>query len=131
MENMDLSNLITALERDDRVSFAYLFGSRAGIKYRADSDLDIAIFFNKEPRGFDFIELISELTDITGIDVDLVSLNRAGPVLRHQVLKNGRKLLAKDSERLASFREKNMRDYYEYLEINGLIPEEDLYRYGK
>lgn len=49
-------------------------------------DLDIAVLTGSE-GGLDLVALVNELVDLTGVDaVDVVHLDRAGPVLRERAL---------------------------------------------
>lgn len=99
------------LEKDSNVCFALIFGSHARGRARAGSDLDIAVYFKQPPVGLDHLDLLGELSDLAGREVDLVVLNRASAILRHQVLKNRIPLCIKDRPAYTSFREKAMADY--------------------
>lgn len=90
-----------ALERRDEVLEAYLFGSHAAGTARAHSDIDVAVYVREAPgaaSGYGYAaELTSYLMRALGTnDVDVVVLNRAPPVLYHRVLRDGRRILARD-----------------------------------
>jgi hypothetical protein len=78
---------------------AYLFGSRARGDAQPHSDIDIAIFVSDMPTspfGYE-AELVTDLMTALGSErVDLVLLNRAGPLLYHRVLRDGTRLLSRD-----------------------------------
>ena len=79
---------------------AYVFGSTARNDTRPDSDLDLAVYIDRSaptpPLGHQ-VELLTELTAIAKTEaVDLVILNHATPLLYHRVLRDGRRLYAKD-----------------------------------
>lgn len=105
------------LENDPNVKFALIFGSHARGKARSGSDLDLAVYFNRPPVGLEHLDLLSELSDLAGQEVDLVVLNRASSLLRHQVLKHRIPLCIKEQSVYTRFREKVMTDYntYRYL----------------
>ena len=90
-----------ALEPRGEVLDAYLFGSHAAGGAQAHSDIDIAVYVD-EPRpvrpGYGYAaELAAHLMRALGTnDIDLVVLNRAPPVLYHRVLRDGRRILARD-----------------------------------
>ena len=111
------SRLKERLDRDPNVRFAMIFGSHARGVARAGSDLDLAVYFTHPPAGLDHLDLLSELSDLAGHEVDLVVLNRASALLRHQVLKSRIPLCLKDRLVYTAFREKAMADYdtYRYL----------------
>ena len=88
-----------ALERRPEVIDAYLFGSHARGEARAHSDLDVAVYLSHEPDApFGYAaELTAELMAALGSNrVDLVILNRAGPLLYHRVLRDGIRIVTRD-----------------------------------
>jgi hypothetical protein len=105
------------LESDPNVKFALIFGSHARGRARTDSDLDLAVYFNRPPVGLDHLDLLSELSDLAGREVDLVVLNRASALLRHQVLKYRIPFCIKERSAYTRFSEEAMADYdtYRYL----------------
>jgi len=105
------------IDKDTNVRFALIFGSHAGGRARADSDLDLAVYFNRPPVGLDHLDLLSELSDLARRQGDLVVLNRASAIVRHQVMQNRIPLCIKDRLAYTSFRERAMADYdtYRYL----------------
>lgn len=112
-----LPRLKERLERDPNVEFALVFGSHAQGRAQAGSDLDLAVSFRQPPVGLDYLDLLSALSDLAGREVDLVVLNRASALLRHQVLRHRMPLCLKDRPAYTAFREKAMSDYdtYRYL----------------
>lgn len=113
-QSLQLSRLEERLHRDSNVKFALIFGSHAKGKARADSDLDLAVYFSRPPEGLDHLDLLSELSDLAAREVDLVVLNRASALLRHQVLKNRIPLCIKDTVAYRAFRERTITDYDTY-----------------
>ncbi len=64
-----------------------IFGSYVQGKQRENSDLDILIELEK-PMGFvRFLKLEKNLSDITGIKVDLVTKNALKPYIGQRILK--------------------------------------------
>jgi predicted nucleotidyltransferase len=80
--------LVEALQKALRsrkdVRLALLFGSQARGKARGDSDVDLAI-----EGDVNTLALISELSDATGREVDVVELRRAGYPLLKALLRDG------------------------------------------
>ena len=78
---------------------AYLFGSQARGDAQPHSDIDVAVFVSEipdAPFGYE-AELATELMRALRTDrVDVVILNRAGPVLYHRVLRDGVRVIARD-----------------------------------
>jgi predicted nucleotidyltransferase len=75
----------------------YVFGSTATGKARKGSDIDVAIMVRGHLDGWARVRLETELSNLTGRDVDLVVFNQATPLLQHQILKNGRLIHESDS----------------------------------
>ncbi len=110
-----------ALEKDDNVVFALLFGSYIRGKKKKGSDIDIAIYFRKPPGGYRLLKIIDKLSSLTGNqDVDLIILNNASAMMRHQVFKNKETIVIKDRDLYTRFRLKSMNDYEEFKHISGL-----------
>lgn len=88
--------LKAALAADERITFAYLFGSQATGATHARSDVDVAAWF-REPVPVDAdTELNGLVTGAVKHDrVDAVVLNRAPLTLAFEALK-GRVLLSRD-----------------------------------
>ena len=63
---------------------------------------------------------INKLSDLTGKDVDVVVLNSASALLKHQVMKNKINLTIKDETLYRDFREKTIADYDEYKYVTGM-----------
>lgn len=108
------------LLEDPNVLFAVLFGSRARGKQKRGSNLDLAVFFLDPPQGLEMLGLVNTLSNISGMQVDLVPLNSSSPLLRHQVMKYGTKLFVKDELQYRRFREKLMTDFEEYKYVSGM-----------
>jgi predicted nucleotidyltransferase len=71
---------------------AFLMGSYAKGTPRRDSDVDVAVLFDAPPGSDEVSDLREALTLLLKKEVDLVSLNLAGPVIRMQALKTGKVL---------------------------------------
>lgn len=87
--------LITFFRAKEGIVAVYLFGSQAKQKGHGGSDVDIAVLYeeDKVPDFRNQLELRDTLSGILKKEVDLVFLNRANPILKHQILKYGALLL--------------------------------------
>ena len=87
------------LSSEKEVKFAYLFGSQARKDAGNLSDIDIAIYLDYDVDSFyyrlRFMETIVKA--FKNEKVDIVVLNKATPLLCHQVVKNG--VVVKDDRR--------------------------------
>lgn len=106
-----LRGLIPVLKDNPQIIFAYIFGSYAKGKAKEGSDLDIAVWV-KEP--VDKLELITALGEAVHKEVDVVILNTAPPLLRHQVMRYGRVLFCKDRKELVRFKVWTMKEYEDF-----------------
>ena len=89
----------TVLERRPEVLEGYLFGSVARGESQPHSDVDVAVYLEREPYtpyGYQ-ADLTADLMAGLGMnEIDVVILNRAPPLLYHQVLRDGLRLLSRD-----------------------------------
>jgi uncharacterized protein len=86
-----LDRLKKSLADEESVLLAYLFGSRAVQNCGALSDIDVAVYVGAEVDTFRYrLRLIEDLSRATGAEkIDLVILNDATPLLKHEVIKVG------------------------------------------
>lgn len=97
----------------------YLFGSQAGGKPWAESDVDLAVLLGsemaKEQHGQLRVQLISELMSVFQSNaVDVVILNDAPPLLTYEgVIRSGRLLFEKDKLARIQF---EVRAFQEYMD---------------
>ena len=87
-----------------RVSVAYLFGSRAEGTARPDSDHDVAVLFaDPDPPLDATVVLGAALAAVLDTPVDVVDLDRAGLELRGRVAERGRSVWSADEARRVGF----------------------------
>jgi hypothetical protein len=94
-------SLVRALESRDEVLEGYLFGSRATGRAQPHSDIDVAVYVDASRTAGTAYGYTAELTAhlmaaLHTNEIDVVVLNRAPPVLYHRVLRDGRRILARD-----------------------------------
>lgn len=106
---------IIELLKNYEVNFAYIFGSYVGKNFREDSDIDIAIYGDFSP--FEFLEIASELEDITERKVDLINLKKADTNFAFEIIATGKPIYIKDREKHA--------EYVMYISSMYLTLEED------
>lgn len=99
---------------------AYCFGSYARGEASDHSDLDIAVYVDRErlpPAPFGYAaELTGELMAGLGFDrLDLVVLNDAPPLLYHRVLRDGERLLSRDLAATTTREGRALSRYCDYL----------------
>ncbi|MEQ8846262.1 nucleotidyltransferase family protein [Botrimarina sp.] len=67
-----LRDELPRLRREHHVETLALFGSRLRGGHRPDSDLDVLVTFSETPGLMAFLALQYELSDLLGVEVDLV-----------------------------------------------------------
>ena len=106
------------------VLFAFLFGSFAKSKETALSDIDLAVYIDASfltqtrktrPSLFDLRnEMTSQLMGALKFnEVDLIFLNDASPLLRHRILTQGERLMARDPIREQRFFVRSLHEYFD------------------
>lgn len=104
MNQRVIQKLKKYFEEQSDIALAFVFGSRPEGRARPDSDWDIAVYF-KPLRGIELEtqkeyphekKMWGDLARITGVETDLLVLNRARPSLVFDVLNTGRELVRKD-----------------------------------
>ncbi len=105
-----------ALSQDDRVIFAYLFGSQAGGRVGPLSDIDIAVYLGEESELVQAkLDLIGKLADILGTDrFDLVILNKAPLPLVARIIRNSRLLVDRDAFLRQRYESLILRKYFDF-----------------
>jgi len=109
-------DLETFFDKQDRVLVAYMFGSYARGRQTSRSDMDVAILLSETPEKMleYYLHLIDGLSKISGNDVDLIILNRAPPLLRHQVIKHGKLVYCRDEKSRIEFEARAEDEYLDF-----------------
>ena len=120
-----LSAVKEQMARDVHVRFAYLFGSHAMDKATALSDIDIAVFLDNRVDPLHYrLKLVETFTRVAkNENIDIVVLNQATPLLKHEVIGAGIVLKEAREERLL-FETEVLR---EYLDLDHLRKVQRLY----
>lgn len=117
----DLINRIKDyLATSEYITFAYLFGSQVSGKTRFGSDLDIAVWFAKEPSLNILGNLVGDLEDLTKQRIDLVELNglpQKKPKLAYNVVSKGVLLFTKDEKLHVEFKTKTFLHYLDFKPV--------------
>lgn len=101
----------------EHIKAVYLYGSVCTGRSGPKSDVDVAIISNKEISGWERIDLETELSNMIGADTDLTVFHQVGPLLQHQILKNGK--LVYESDIQERIRQETFARY-EYLDTRHL-----------
>jgi len=101
------------------VQAVFLFGSFAKGKDRAASDVDLAVLLDPAMPEESYLDrrlqYMSDLSNRLGREADVIILNEAGPVLKHQVFEFGQLLYETDHQKTTSFKARAMLEYVDWL----------------
>lgn len=114
--NVDAQTAARALEPEESVAAAYLYGSRATGLARPDSDFDLAVVWQGAPG--DLLELRERLCQRLDTEhVDLVSLETAPAPLASRILTEGVLVWDRSPHRRADVLERVFRKMQDYLPV--------------
>ena len=120
----DLSSITRAVSRcvarRPEIQAAYVFGSVASGRARADSDVDVAVLIDRRvPPGRILkyrLKLMADLgTALHRSDVDVVILNEASPLLAHRVLSQGTLVFERSASARVRFQTKTAGLYLDLI----------------
>jgi len=127
MKNLSFLNSIKlkrALKKEG-VVLCYIFGSFARGEEHRESDVDIAVLFEKLVKKEDFLEkegkLIAVFSDIfKGREINLINLATASPLLKQNAILEGRLIYAKNKEERILFQVSALHQYEEYRHLSDI-----------
>lgn len=115
--NIEIQNsLAIVLQREKNVEFAFIFGSRIKNTQRFQSDLDIAVYFSREPELLEIGNLMNELEKTSVVNVDLVILNELynkHPELAYNIIREGVLLVSNNSSLLTAYKRSVFLQYFD------------------
>ncbi len=97
---------------------AWLFGSSSRDEARADSDIDVAVFFDSSVHmtTWQLRQQAQVLSSQWGREVDLVNIREVSPVLQCEIIQANQRLFAKDAEQVDNYELFAMSQYRNYNE---------------
>jgi len=124
MSIQNKEKIIRILHSTNNILFAYVFGSQVKNKIRFESDLDIAVYFKKEPELLEIGEIVGELESETKKVIDFISLNnlyQKNPKLAYSVIAEGILLFCDDRNLLAQYKKKVFLYYLDFKPVIDLF----------
>jgi hypothetical protein len=123
---------IAKIAKKHGLELVMLFGSFASGENRKDSDIDIAVLGKKDMDLKKTLAISQGLSSVFKKEVDLSVMNRANPLLLHQVEQNAVLLFGKDEKffefKLRAFR--RYQDYAPYFEMEMQLNKELIKQYA-
>lgn len=96
------------------VNAAYFFGSQVKGNTHAESDLDIAVRFDKKNSLKQILNFINDLTLILDARIDLMDLNLAPLPIQLKVYQSRRLIFVRDMKKELILKNKALSLYYDY-----------------
>lgn len=110
--NIDKDKIKT-IARKHNLELVFLFGSKTGAAQNEESDIDLAVKFERAVTRETYLDLYQDLANLFPKDnLDLVVLNDADPFLAHEVVQTGSVLFA-DETVLDAFSRLTYRKFYD------------------
>lgn len=120
----DLSESIRAyLSNEKKILAVFLFGSQAKGIQNSSSDVDIAILYEPDhiPDFYSRMNLKEKLSKHLQSKVDIVVMNQANPILKHQILKYGIRLMQNNARQTTDFIVKSLFEYDDLKRVRSPI----------
>ncbi|HXH76471.1 MAG TPA: nucleotidyltransferase domain-containing protein [Bacteriovoracaceae bacterium] len=109
--------------------FCFLLGSAATLRFRQDSDIDIAVFWKDGEIDFNLkLKIMNELEDKLEHNIDLISLNNIDVIYGIQVVDTGRLLINNNSGLLLDWKAKQLSRYPDFKSSRAIIEKNILKR---
>lgn len=121
--NYDIKALASIIEMEEKVKFAYLFGSVARKENNVLSDIDIAVYLcdNCEPASVK-LDIIGKMMEYLGDDCfDLVILNTAPLPLAARVVSCREVLVDREPFLRHRYESQILREYFDFSRLENAI----------
>jgi len=123
--------IISVCENHREIIAAYVFGSRAMGKYKRGSDVDIALLLNDSEAGdFQYLEFKVKLERALNINVDLIILNNAGEILKHQIRKYSKIIFDRNPKMRKQWEVLSRKVFQEFLYLHRIYMKKFYADYG-
>lgn len=123
-----VATIVSVLTLEPAVIAAYLFGSLAKDCAGPESDVDIAVLLKEQGPEFPQLEVMSLLEKKLGRRVELIVLNRATELLKHEIRKTGQLIFERDSAGRKQFEVRSMKYFEDFLYLHNRYVNQVLYK---
>jgi len=110
---LNIDKLKKKLYADDKIVFAYIFGSSKDGNIKNGSDIDVAVYLKNSQYNFKAIErILTIIEESTGYDkIDLVIISDVKSVVLNYEIIMGKLLFSRDKDLLAEYYSISLRKY--------------------
>ena len=123
MDSPIKSIIENTLNQIPAIKLAIVFGSVAGNRETASSDIDLAVLMDAHIDAKQKAKIIEALATATGRAIDLIDLRTAGQPLLGQIITRGARILGSDAD-YAQLITKNLFDQADFLPYRNRILDE-------
>ncbi|ADQ45257.1 DNA polymerase beta domain protein region [Caldicellulosiruptor kronotskyensis 2002] len=110
-----LPKLIEYFSSTPEILGVWIIGSYGTEFQTEDSDIDLAILFDKDMSIFEEIDIEIKICEILETDmVDIVNLNKAPLTLQFKTISEGRQIFERDFKKVADFEEQVLDLYQDH-----------------
>lgn len=130
MEDGLIDKISQFFKKQGQVWSVLIFGSQAKEKATFASDIDIAILCDPQavPDYQVMLDMREDLVSLLKKEVDLVVLNQANPILKHQIYKNGKIIFNHNSRFYNAFFVRSLNEYDDVKRVRSVIEKNILKR---
>lgn len=98
-----LVRLLPVFSADSRVMAVFVFGSQTDGYATEQSDIDLAVLFDRPLSLMEEAGLLDNLCHVSGLDnLDLVNLNKSSLIIQYRAI-SGQLLYERDADRVSDF----------------------------
>lgn len=119
MEFEEIEEKLKPFFEDNKdIDFAYIFGSQVSGKTNSESDIDIAVYLNKNKTKDYFEKRVSFITKLEAIlkkRIDLIVLNEIKSIFfKFVIIREGKLVFERDHSKRVDFELRVMQEYYDF-----------------
>ena len=131
-----IEKLETFFEKREEVQFAVLFGSLAKGTANKLSDVDVAVmiapqFEDTTPYGYHATLTADLMQELRRNDVDVIMLDEAPILLKHQILRYGKFIHIRDMQARIKFQVDTLNQYEDFKALSRVHEEASRQRWSK
>jgi predicted nucleotidyltransferase len=113
--------ILNVIKRQGKPLLVYIFGSYVTERYNSESDIDIAVLFDKKIKSMEKYEMKMELVDLLGREVDLIDLFEGNLILAKEIIYKGKLIYKKDQKTKEEFEYRSVVLYNQYRDDSQII----------
>ena len=108
---------------EDKVKFAFVYGSVLTKYFRNDSDIDVAIFLNKRIDATGLLKFQNDMSKHFDhkYEFDIVLLDTADPIISMQVLANRKLIVDNDRTAFITYKARMISQYIDFKRDRKII----------